>query len=833
MAAVVNRRSEHMRTPIDLRLLVRCVQRRPQVKTALLLSAAVALSFLTGLLESGCAFTQRLGAGPRGGIAVPDCGLPPVATEGRAQTSQTAAAVGKWSCIPPYQTPPFTPPPDDGVALSTLLEASGVAWMTGSSWVGLAAGHFCEMSQKQLAVFMNLSGQDLNHNDTNSFGLLGWPTPFYVAGAGQGVFPGSNFDSSSHSRFADWRAVTVANLDNGATDEIIAVRHVDKPLISDLNIGRIGPNCIGADFVNAGTIATDPSNSDWVGVAVGNFDRAGPKFKGHTRIAMLRTGNGVKNSQLVLVDATVNPPLVVSQQDLDPDVTHPSAWKGLAAGNLDGGQGPDELIAVRQESDNKSATVMVYHLNGSSFHLYATSTFGNDGNSNWTGVTVGDFNGDGRKAIVLQKNAHSKFAVFDLAPGTVATNGVKELRKLDSSDLNSADGQNWTGITSADWLGGDQGADELMAVRSVSGSYHTNVFVYGNPYQLATRNSALQGTKAQYDQLSLISGQQSSLANIETLKQMMRDTHSNTFNWTVAGQYDYTNLVAFLNATTNFGVDGQQVRVWVTLTQPKTVPSDVCSRAEDTRPTTTFNAQDYFLGDFYNGRSPCLDLATWARVMGRLAQDFPQLVGVGIDDFAFDLNINQPGSDFTPDLIAQVQANLRSQAPWMNFIPTMYHTIVGDGWNDLGLTMDTMLYYFRNDKQGLGPCAASTCTLENGNPISHSGHGACLAGIGPNGNEPGCAQLTLPNASGEFADVFALLPAGRKLLGGVYYAGHSEWGTPTSQYDYDLTKQLLFDPRFFGALVYTLQFPPAVNTCSVSPFIDKYCTIQKVFSSDP
>ena len=313
---------------------------------------------------------------------------------------------------------------------------------------------------------------------------------------------------------------------------------------------------------------------------------------------------------------------------------------------------------------------------------------------------------------------------------------------------------------------------------------------------------------------------------------MMRDTHSNTFNWTVAGQYDYTNLVAFLNATTNFGVDGQQVRVWVTLTQPKTVPSDVCSRAEDTRPTTTFNAQNYFLADFYNGRSPCLDLPAWARVMGRLAQDFPQLVGVGIDDFAFDLAIDK-GSDFTPDLIAQVQANLRSQAPWMSFIPTMYHTIVGDGWNDLGLTMDTMLYYFRNDKQGLGPCAASTCTLQNGNPISHSGHGACLAGIGPNGNEPGCAMLTLPNASGEFADVFALLPAGRKLLGGVYYAGHSEWGTPTSQYDYDLTKQILFDPRFFGALVYTLQFPPTVNTCSVSPFIDKYCTIQKVFSSDP
>jgi hypothetical protein len=820
-----------MRTSICLKFPLGRVARRLQVKTAVVLAGASALLLLAGLLESQSAYAQRLGVGTPVGITVPDCGEPPV-SELRLGVNHAAAPGINWSCIPPYQTPPFTPPPDDGVALSTLLEASGVSWLTGSSWMGVAAGHFCEMSQKQLAIFMNPSGQDVNHYDTNSFGLLGWPTPFYIAGAGQGVFPRSNF--ANGNRIAVWRAVTVANLDKSATDEIIAVRRVYQSGNSDLNIGRIGPNCIGAEFVNEGVIATDPLNSDWVGVAVGNFDRAGRKVKGHTRIAMLRTGNGQKNTQLVLVDATVVPPKVVFQQDLDINVNQPSVWKGLAAGNLDGGEGPDELIAVRQVSGGNDATVLVYHWSGGSFHLYATTEFGSDGNSDWTGVTVGDFNGDGRKAIVLQKNKHSKFAVFDLAPGTVATNGIKALRKLDSSDLNSADGQNWTGITSGDWLGGDQGADELIAVRSVSNPFRTNVFVYGNPFQLATRNSALQGTKALYDQVDLVSGQQSSLANIETLKQIMRDTHSNTFNWSVANQYDYTNLVAFLNATTNFGVDGQQVRVWVTLTQPKTVPSDVCSRAEDTRPITTFNAQDFFVADFYNGRSPCLDLATWGRVMGRLAQDFPQLVGVGIDDFAFDLNINQAGSDFTPDLIAQVQANLRSQAPWMSFIPTMYHTIVDDGWSDLGLTMDTMLYYFRNDKQGLGPCAARACTLPNGNPIvSTDGKGACLAGIGPNGNEPGCAQLTLPNASGEFADVFALLPAGRKLLGGVYFTGHSTWGTPTSRYDYDLTKQILRDPRFFGPLVYTLQFPPAVNTCSVSFLIDKYCTIQKVFSNSP
>src|SRR5262249_2608053 len=159
-------------------------------------------------------------------------------------------------------------------------------------------------------------------------------------------------------------------------------------------------------------------------------------------------------------------------------------------------------------------------------------------------------------------------------------------------------------------------------------------------FHLAARNSALQGTKAQYDQINL-NGQQIApftASQIQTLKHMMRDTHTNTFNWILAHEFDYTNLVAFLNATKNFGVDGQQVRVWVTLIQPKYVPGDTCSRPEDTRPITTWNAADFFVADFFNGQSPCRDMATWARVMGRLAQDFPHLVGVGIDDFAFDLN---------------------------------------------------------------------------------------------------------------------------------------------------------------------------------------------------
>jgi hypothetical protein len=843
--------------------------------------AVILLMF--GIVGPRFALAQVVGPSLGGDPAFPDCGRPLVNRQVEARSvspvagspaAAPAADATKWRCIPPYQTPQYTPPGNDSVALSTLLEAAGVSWMDTDSWTGVAAGHFCDATkqqvahpQKQLVIFANSPTAG-----SKEFGLLGWPTPFYIAGEAQGLFP-SNFDSGN--RIADWRAVTVGTVDNNSSyDEIVAVRHLDQPGFGDLAIGRIAPNCIGTSNVTTVNIADIPrtsgsndsdwKNSDWVGVAVGNFD--GSKKK---RVAMLRTGNGEKNTQLVLVNLDSSPPDIYSRQDLDPDPSHPSAWKGLAAGTLDGSSGPDTLIAVRQVSDLKSPTVLVYKLaSDNTFHVYATSNLGNDGNSDWAGVAVGDFNADGRKAIVLVKNKAPHFAVFDLPPSAVATPGIQELNTLAQKDLDSADGQNWTSIAAADWLTGDQGADELIAIRSVHSPYRTNVFVYGDPFHLATRNSALEGTKAQYDQLSpdspggqnpLIGGQQVGLANFDRLKQIMRNTHTNTFLWQLVSDFDYTNLVTFLKATKDFGVDGQQVRVWVDLLHPSAVASNECSLPENTMPATTWNALDYFASDFANGESPCLDMAAWAQVLGRLAQDFPHLVGVGIDDFAVSLNFGSSG-DFSPDIIARMEANLRWQAPWMSLIPTTYHDLSyyptpTQPWADIGLTLDTQLFYFRDQREfdihNTTPCSSSQCLMAvNGNP-SNPGSGSdavihpktwgCLAGPVAGYVTGPCADLTPPNALAEFADMAKMLPAGRKMLGGVYFQGHSELGQPSAKYDYELTKMILSQPNFAGAVVYTLRVPPGSqssepcvdNIASYENPWDKYCTVWKVFGDNP
>ncbi|MGA9214596.1 MAG: VCBS repeat-containing protein [Methylocella sp.] len=771
-----------------------------------------------------------------------DCGLSSLpANPEISHEANPKASVPKWSCAPPYQIPVFAPPVDDGVALSTLLEASGVSSLVNVGWMGATAGHFCDATLRQIAVITNVGN--------SSLALLGGPAPVYLGGTESGVFLPSNKDQHNNT-VSQWRGAAAGRFNlKSAYDDIVAVRQVGVAGAPDLVIGSATADCTGSNLIASGAIGTT-ANSDWVGVAVGAFDSSHRQL-----IAMLRTGGGQKGTQLVLVDPNSRPLRILARQDLDANVSKPSAWKGLAAGRLDGGT-VDELVAVREVGDGHSATVLVYKWGADNqFDLVAQTGFGNTNNSDWVGVAVGDFNADGRASIALLKNKHSDFSIFALPAGT--SNGVRELVKVTSDDLDSVSGQNWTSLVATDWLAGDQGADELIALRTVDGThYRENVLVYGNVFHVLAKRSALEGTKAQYDQLSgsgspdyqiglpaLVSGPQPQPSpNIAQLKQVLRDTHTNTFVWQLIQPYDYTNLVAFLDATKDFGVDGKQLRVWANIIEPHATGSGDCSSPENTPQFTSWNATDYFARDVFYHESLCNDMAAWASVLGRLAQDYPHLVGLAIDDFIFDIQLGSSGH-FTPDLIAQMESNLRSQAPWMSLIPTVYYPpLMHDHprWMDLPLALDTMLFYFKNEKQGTGPCAPSDCLMPDG---SRPQPNACLAGVGPSTAaglplQPTgeCANKTVPNASGEFEDVFKLLVPGRKLLGGVYFTGHSEFGEPHPAYDFQLTGQILNDSRFYGALAYVLQQLPPGETCpsqvpDTYPF--KYCIVRRVFGAHP
>jgi hypothetical protein len=676
-----------------------------------------------------------------------------------------------WSCSAPYETPVYTRPPDDSVALESLLEGAGYGASSNSDWTDMAAGNFCGEQQKEIVLLKNR---------LRNFSILRGPTP-YPVGA---------FDSLSDSSHP-WRAITAGNLDNDPFDEIVAVRKVTATGVPDAVVMKVDLSaCDGAAVVATKTIG-NPGNSDWLDAAIGNFDGTGKQ------IALLKAAH----TNFFLAKLVGNSLDVVFSSDLDTSTAYP--WKALAAGDLDG-DGIDELVAAREVSDGKGATVLVYKWSGGTFKVFATSTFGNTKNSDWSSMAIGDFNGDGRAVIALVKNKHSNFAVLDLPIRSTA------LRVLAAADLDSVSGQEWRGLTATDWLGSDQGAAELVAVRAAKAPYRTDLFVYGNPFHRVSRDTGLADMKAQWDQ---IRG-----APAEAVKTWVAETHTNTVGWSLivtpdpaypanpsAFQGDYRALVEFLEATKGFYVDGKQLRVSVSLIPPKAVTPTNCSLPADS-PLTPWNELDYFSAEpNADPVSLCKDYLAWGSVVGRLAQDYPHLMSLGIDDF-----MHYP-EDFPGELVAEMQSRMRSQAPWLSFVPTGYYCDLGNNAPDVARTFDTMLYYFRNDKAGGSKCVSSL------------------------------GESSVGNAPGEFAIASAFLPAGRKLQVGTYWGtlGSGPILTTSARYDYDLVRLIRNLPGLGGVTAYPMQQKTKhFVACNEFNFLDvvddnKFCTLQRAYGNKP
>ena len=417
---------------------------------------------------------------------------------------------------------------------------------------------------------------------------------------------------------------------------------------------------------------------------------------------------------------------------------------------------------------------------------------------------MGDFNGDGRAAIAVAKDQASNFVVLDLAPG------ASSLQVRGSGALSTAPGQAWRGLAAADWLGGDDGAAELIAARHTTGAYRANMLVYGSAYHTALRRSALADSHAQYAAEPRASD--ADPADIAELESWLTITHANAYSFLLydtTGQ-DYLDFVRFLDATRDFCIDGRQLRVWVTLIPPTEHRSGRCSIPVDS-PVTDFDDTSFFAAG--PGEASCEDYAGWARLLGRLSQDYPQLVAVTIDDASHNLS-----GALTPEVVAQIDSALHGAAPWLSFVPTSYYRTSGgvpvaSAYPDVGLTVDTLLFYFRNEKQGEGPCSA--CATPK--PCAK----ACLAGT--------CAEATVANAPGEIADMAGLLPADRTLQVGGYFTGHSACGEPSARYDDQLFQTAMGLPRVGGVQVYTTKHP-AIDCTEDSYLEDKGCVVERLFA---
>ena len=112
--------------------------------------------------------------------------------------------------------------------------------------------------------------------------------------------------------------------------------------------------------------------------------------------------------------------------------------------------------------------------------------------------------------------------------------------------------------------------------------------------------------------------------------------------------------------------------------------------------------------------------------------------------------------------------------------------------------MDGALFYFRNEKQGVGPCAVSA-----GCPLDCTGQWpgpSCLAGR--------CAEPTAANLPAEVVDVRKALPPNASLHVGLYVTGavqpsnHPGYdcSTPSAQYARLVLEASLSQPAVDGVV---------------------------------
>jgi hypothetical protein len=154
--------------------------------------------------------------------------------------------------------------------------------------------------------------------------------------------------------------------------------------------------------------------------------------------------------------------------------------------------------------------------------------------------------------------------------------------------------------------------------------------------------------------------------------------------------------------------------------------------------------------------------------------------------------------------------------------PSQYYTeggFVWSLWPDLPKVVDTVLFYFRNQKEGAGPCANPLCPW---GPRMKSRDGGCLAG--------NCSEATAQNAPGEIADIAAGMPPGRTVQVGFYATGHSSLGTPTARYVRMTMEAVLAQGVVAGLTFYRMHTPPAGGCVGEVGDADKGCIVADVFA---
>jgi hypothetical protein len=308
---------------------------------------------------------------------------------------------------------------------------------------------------------------------------------------------------------------------------------------------------------------------------------------------------------------------------------------------------------------------------------------------------------------------------------------------------------------------------------------------------------------------------------------VLASVHANTYSypvcdctcsqvWSCSSLYGYEQFLSFLDATKDFKIDGEQLRMWIGLSPPSEAlfenGTHICAPPPDS-PLTPFNETELFAGSNYT------NYIKWGDLVGRLSVLYPHLVALDIDDFSSNVLTGA----FDGNYVAQITAGMRRHAPYMALASVLYAPF--DAFPDLALMLDSAVFFFRNALEGAQTCAPKQCVW---GPHAKSHEAGCLAGI--------CSEPTTFNAALEITRVVAGLPASRSIITGYYATGHSSYGQPTSRYVSRLLQTLAAQDRVAGVMTYCAK--AALQVCGSPPLFEEGglqhqlgCIVRRAYSA--
>lgn len=599
----------------------------------------------------------------------------------------------------------------------------------------------------------------------------------------------------------DFKGITAGDMDGDGIDELIVLRNGAS--ITNILVYKIPLNFSGSVTLKA-SIQVGGGLYNYKGIAAGDFDGDGK--------AEVVVAKDV-SSQFIFYQLSGTSLVLKGFINLPNDVAL-NAWGGVAAGDLDG-DGKAEFMAVRNGTGTDN-DILVYKISGTTtWTISAAGNFNYAGGTThypWLGVAIGEFDRDktNGKEFVLYKNSHS-YIIYNKYNGSVTAP-----TSLSAQDFSSETAWPWTGIAAGQTIL-NTGSDQLVSIRQKTAG--TTIAVYGDETTaFDTKKTALSRNGfsfGSYHQAFMRNADQT--LNVSGLKDFCETNKVYTFAFMIADRWIDPNTGTYYPKGTEYKAFIEFLELLKSTSSPIKVIALLVPPAES-------NASSSYLPN--PGDSPYIgsaelgsgitderalfsggptnpnanDFPAWFKLLGILANKYPNLAGINIDDFTADIVETGTAKTFNRIMLGKMIKNLRAQNEDIAFIPTAYYAVQiaspSLGW--VREYTDGFIFYFRNEK-------FKNNTIISPPDVTRSGtawnmHGAVVLPSSEIAGGQNYINTEINDFSGWQANTNKL------LLLGIYATTHSQSTTAPTAFTTDkLMGHAKTNTNCDGLMIYTTQ----------------------------